>query len=328
MDQRHYPSHRGLARSSLPLRPPVPRVHKRSLVLERQTDALVPPQAGQRLGDLVEDALLLHRDISAASRDVALVVPCVGAVGLGAGRIAHGLGDADADADGGTRQEVPEKGEPAAGHGGRDVAGRVAQADGEDVRVGGGGEQRGGQGQHGLAVGGRGLGEDGDDAGRVGGEEGVEVVEGGAGGRRQADGAEGGGDGGEQGDALELAGRGVGAREDGVEDGGEVEGVDGRGQGRGDDGGRVGEAAGRLVGEGAAAHAVELQVDPPQAGDGHQGPEQGFADDHGQGQVVEEEKVGGRQGQEERQAQEEQRRVEGVGQRRHGRLDGHEGRDA
>ena len=64
----------------------------------------------------------------------------------------------------------------------------------------------------------------------------------------------------------------VADREDGVEDGGQVEGVDGGGEVGGDDRARVGGAVGWLLGEGAALDAVDLEVYPPYAGDGHYSP--------------------------------------------------------
>lgn len=84
---------------------------------------------------------------------------------------------------------------------------------------------------------------------------------------------------------------GVGDDKDGVEDGGEVEGVDGGGEIGGDEGAGVGDAGGGLLGEGAAFYAVELEVYPPDSGDGEVGPEEELVGHGGEGEVVEEEEV-------------------------------------
>lgn len=70
-------------------------------------------------------------------------------------------------------------------------------------------------------------------------------------------------DGTQEADLADLAGVGVGDGEDGVEDSGEVERVERGGEVGGDDGARVGDSGGRLLAEGAALYAVELEVDPP-----------------------------------------------------------------
>ena len=75
-------------------------------------------------------------------------------------------------------EQVPQKGEIRARHGGRDVAGRVAQAEGEDLCRRRGGQEAGAELQNAAAVGGGAFGEDDDDAGGVGFEEGGEVCEG------------------------------------------------------------------------------------------------------------------------------------------------------
>ena len=71
--------------------------------------------------------------------------------------------------------------------------------------------------------------------------------------------------------------------EDRIEDGGEVYGVDGARKVRGDDGAGVREAVAGLVGEGASLDTVELEVNPPDAGDGHHAPESHLAGNHWQG---------------------------------------------
>lgn len=168
-------------------------------------------------------------------------------------------------------EQVPHERDPGARDGGRDVAGCVAQADGEDVDVGRARQQGGREGQDALAVRRGHLGEYGDDASRVLLEEGADggqALAREARGRRrerEADGAE-------QRHALDLARARVRGHEDGVEDGGEVDGVDGARELRGDDGALAGQAGGGLLREGAALHAVELQVNPPDARDGEHRP--------------------------------------------------------
>lgn len=69
-------------------------------------------------------------------------------------------------------------------------------------------------------------------------------------------------DGAEEGYAFYKAGMGVGAREDGLEDAGEVERIEGRGERRGDDctsGGEVFLGGVEL----ASLYTVDLEVHPP-----------------------------------------------------------------
>lgn len=106
-------------------------------------------------------------------------------------------------------------------------------------------------------------------------------------------------DGAKQADALQAPSTRVGYREDGVEDGGEVDGVDrARKVGR-NDRAWVREALARLIGQGASLHAVKLQVHPPDARDGHHAPEGDFAGDHGKREVVKDQEVADGIGEEE-----------------------------
>lgn len=251
----------------------------------------------------------------------------VDAVGLRRRRVGHALGDAHANARRRPREQVPQKRGPASRHGRGHVGGRVAQADGEYLHVGGAVEQAGAKGQDGLAVGRGALGEHGD---RTVGVLLEEVLDGDelsvgngrtAAGRRRREGHE---DGGEEADALDLAGARVGDGEDGVEDGGEVDGVDGAREIGGDDGAAVGETVSRLVGEGAALDAVELQVYPPDARDGHETPQGDLAGDDGQGQVVEDEEVAKGKGDEEGDAEGEDEAMVDGAEGGEGRGDGEE----
>ena len=114
----------------------------------------------------------------------------------------------------------------------------------------------------------------------------------------------------------------MGGDEDGVEDRGEVDGVDGGGEVGCDDGAGVGDARGGLLAQRAALDAVELEVDPPDAGDGEEQPEEELAGYGGEeGEVMEDEEVEGRVGGEEREADEEEERVG------EGREEGGGGRD-
>lgn len=183
---------------------------------------------------------------------------------------------------GGAAEQAPQEAGPRARDGRRDGGRGVADADGEDLDARGRGEQARAEGQDALAVGGGALGEDGDDAARVLGEDGVEGGQvGGSGGpSAQLLGAQGVPDGAPEADPRDLAAARVADREDWVEDGGEVDGVDGAGEARGDDGGGRGRghAARWLLREGAALDAVELEVAPPDLGDGEEAPDQQLAE--------------------------------------------------
>ena len=74
--------------------------------------------------------------------------------------------------------------------------------------------------------------------------------------------------------------------------------------------------------------AVELQVNPPNAGDAHHTPEGHLAGDDGQRQVLEEEEVREDVGEEEGQAEEEDESMGDGGGGGERRGDGEEGRDA
>jgi hypothetical protein len=136
----------------------------------------------------------------------------------------------------GLGQEAPEPRGVGAWDRRRDVLRRVAQVDG--VYLGGacGAEEAGRQGQNAAAVGGGCFGEDADDFVGVCGCEVGEGDEFGVWGWGELGRGEGEENGAEEGYALDIAGVWVGACEDWLEDGGEVEGVEGRGEGAGDDG--------------------------------------------------------------------------------------------
>lgn len=305
-------------------------------IFHRQANALDSAETSQSFGNVIQHALFVCADIAtsrvtnAGSQLAGGAVWRRRAVGHGHRRIGLALGDAHADARRGPRQQVPEKRQPAARHRRGHITRRVSEADGKDLHVGRAVEQAGAKGQDGLAVGGCALGEDGDGTVGVLLEEllqGDELVVGGAarGGGRRGEGEE---DGGKEADALDPAGARVGDGEDGVEDGGEVDGVDGARKVGGHDAPAVGEAVARLVGEGTALDAVELQVHPPDARDAHQAPEGDLARDDGQRQVVEEEEVAERKGDEEGDAHgKDDAMVEGA-EGRERRRDGEEGRDA
>lgn len=195
-------------------------------------------------------------------------------------------------------EQAPQEACPGPRDGRRDGGRGVADADGEDLDARGRGEQARAEGEDALAVCGGALGEDGDDAARVLGEDGVEGGQ--VGGRwgpgAQLLGAQGVPDGAPEADPRDLAAARVADREDGVEDGGEVDGVDGAGEARGDDGGGRGRghAAWWLLAEGAALDAVELEVAPPDLGDGEEGPDQELAEGLGQeGDVLGQQEVEG-----------------------------------
>ncbi|KAL2132239.1 hypothetical protein VTI74DRAFT_4062 [Chaetomium olivicolor] len=218
-------------------------------------------------------------------------------------------------------QHLPQKPHPPPppGHRRRDVRRGVAHADGEDGVVRRHGQQARAEREDALAVGRAALGEDGDDAVGVLRDQRAEVGEppppagaffeflqrGELGLRGQ-----GGADGGEEPDAPDLAGGRVAGDEDRVEDGREVERVERGGKVGGDDGSWVGHARAGLGGEGAALDAVQLQVHPPYTGDGEEQPEEEFAGDGGEGEVMQQEEVDRTVGEEERETEEEEHAVE------------------
>lgn len=233
---------------------------------------------------------------------------------------------------GGAAEQAPQEAGPCTRDGRRDGGRGVADADGEDLRAGGGGQQARAEGQDALAVGGGALGEDGDDAARVLGEQGLDrgcTVGGGLG--AQLRGAQGVPDGAPQADLRHLAAARVADGEDWVEDGGEVDRVDGAGEARGYEGGGRGggHASGGLLREGAALDAVELEVAPPDLGDGQERPDQQLVEGLGQqGDVLGQEEVEGHVGDEEGQAEDEEGEVQQLGRGAGGRAVRDEGRDA
>lgn len=120
----------------------------------------------------------------------------------------------------------------------RDVARRVAQIDGIYLRRAICGEEARGQGQDSPPVCGCGLGEDADDLGGIALDKLCEGVELCIGRRGDLGWGEGDHDGAEEGDVLDLANVWVGAREEGLEDAGEVQRVEGRGEAACDDSAR------------------------------------------------------------------------------------------
>lgn len=321
---------------------PIPSLDKLGLVLDSEANPLVPPEPREVLRDPVQHAPLLGGDLgltaSTASGSTAFrtgrqvrsrrLTDTID----GTGGIVDGLGDADAHDVGGAAEQAPQEAGPCAGDGRGDSRRGIADADGEDLRVGGGGEQARAEGQDALAVGGCALGEDGDDAARVLGEQGLDrgqAVGGGLG--AQLRGAQGVPDGAPQADLGDLAAAGVADGEDGVEDGGEVDCVDGAGEARCDEGGGRGggHAAGGLLREGAALDAVELEVAPPDLGDGQEPPDQQLVEGLGQqGDVLGQDEVEGHVGDEEGQAEDEEGEVQQLGRGAGGRAVRDEGRDA
>lgn len=113
---------------------------------------------------------------------------------------------------------------------------------------------------------------------------------------------------------LETAGKGVATGEDGIEDGREIEGVEGRG-GRGDDDGAglrelrrgLAEVAAEAVVSTVLLHAggrnracpvhsptfdtVNLQVNPPYSGNAEQSPQCGFAYERADGEPLDDEEI-------------------------------------
>ena len=157
----------------LALSPLLPNLHKLNLLLHPQTNPLYPPQSRQILPHPLQHALLVaaqpvvgrrlavYQRVAAAHvvanrRAVeeirivrAFVHPVtsrsrVGRRGGGRGQrgiVVDALGDAHADAVRRLRGQAPQPRDVLAGHRRRDVAGGVAQTDGEDLGAGRCGEQ-------------------------------------------------------------------------------------------------------------------------------------------------------------------------------------------
>lgn len=323
------------------------------LVFYRQPYPLVPAQACQGLPYAIQDALFLKADLGALSTTTTTTsprtrrAPRFHARGL-AQAVDHprGIVDSVRDPDPhhmrGAAEQPPQEHPPCTGYGGGDVGRGVPDTNGEDLDIPRHRQQARAERQDAGAVGGRALGEDGDDAVRVLGEELGEVGQppraaaaaatvGGRRGGAQLGGAEGVPDGAPEADALDLSAGRVADGEDGVEDGGEVDGVDGAGEAGGDDGGRgrAGHALGRLLGEGAALDAVELEVAPEDPGDAEEAPGQELLEGLWQeGDVLCEEEVEGGVEQEEGEAEGEKAEVEESGGGGRGRGVWDEGGDA
>lgn len=231
------------------------------------------------------------------------------------------------------RKQFPDPGSRAAGHRRGDIAGRVAQINRINPRRWRETEERRGKREYAAAVSRRALGEHANDAIRIARAQLLQRDElrrlagrSLRAGKRHADCAP-------EGEGLHALFRGPRAHEDGAEDAGEVERVERRGEARGDDVARGGERAGGLLGgEAAALDAVDLQVDPPDAWDGEEQPEDAFLEGGRDREDLEEEEVGEGDGEDGDEAEgEEEGEEEGVDGRpeeaRGRRGDGEEGRD-
>lgn len=155
--------------------------------------------------------------------------------GVDAGAVVDAHGDADTHLVRRLGEKLVEPAGVAATDGSGDVLWGVAQVDGVDFGVAFSAEQTGTQGQDATAVCSGAFGEDADDALGVGFDE-----------RRESDELgfvmgddgrwrEGEEDGAQEGNALDSAAVRVGARKDGLEDAGEVQRVERRCEGGGDD---------------------------------------------------------------------------------------------
>ncbi|KAH8166692.1 hypothetical protein CIB48_g1526 [Xylaria polymorpha] len=91
---------------------------------------------------------------------------------------------------------------------------------------------------------------------------------------------------------LDLACIRIRDDEDGVENGGQVDGVDGTRELRGDDGALAREAVRGLLRERPTLHTVELQVHPPDAGDAQHRPQIELPHELWEREVVQDEEVG------------------------------------
>lgn len=156
--------------------------------------------------------------------------------------VVDGLCDADADTVSRLGAQVPDEGEVSGRDRSGDVGRGIAQTDGENLCGGGCGEQTGAERQDTTAIGGCGFRKDGYAAIGVLAQKSSNVDEFCAWGRDRLGLQQGIEHCAPQTDGQEVALMRKGLGEDGVEDGGEVEGIDGRGVGRGDDRGGMRQA--------------------------------------------------------------------------------------
>ena len=146
-------------------------------------------------------------------------------------------------------KQCPKEADVASREWGHHIDGSVAQAHGEDLRLGGDTQQGTAQWQDGPAVGGGALGEDHNRPVRVFLHESRNIDQLSTRFRARRRRRKGTQDRLDQRDALHLPGIGVCGREDGIEDGGQIYGVNGRGKGRGNDRARLRETSLLLFGQ-------------------------------------------------------------------------------
>lgn len=187
-----------------------------------------------------------------------------------------------------------------------DIRGGVSHAEGEDCHVCGSRKERWGERQDSFPVGGCALGEDYDYPIRVSFCERVKVGESSRGcsiqlRRRQSQTHCR-----KQGNLSNLARARIANSEDRIENRSQIKRVYGGSEIRSDDRARVGHARGGLLREGAALDTVELEVDPPDAGDGKKGPEEEFAEYGREREVLEEQEVEEGVAEEDGEAEEEE----------------------
>lgn len=257
-----------------------------------------------------------------------MAIPLLGRLIGGFRGVVDDLRDADPNAVGRLREQVPYESPILPRYRRRDVRRRVPQTDGEDLGRGGRGQETRTEGQDSFAIGRRAFWKDDENSLGVLCHQRPQVRHLGAlggvflGSRERAH------DRAEERDVLHLARVRVGDGEDRVEDSSEVQRVDGRGKRGCDDIGGLRHAPLVLLRQRALLDAVDLQVDPPDARDAQNHPQDGLFIQRAQREPLQHQEVGGRNGDEEGQFEEEQHDVGGEVDAGGRRGDGEEGRDA